>query len=184
MNDVLNKHRNRPSETVTTFPKRDVIVVLPYLGFQSEVVKRRLKSCVNKFYGFVNLRLIFQNTCRVKSFFPNKDRLNRSQKSKVVYRPICWDCELSVSAKQSDDCMTERWNILKPLRNWVTPPLLLIRDADHAISTGHNIKWDHFEVLAIGRCVLHCKIKETLFIRDLKPTLNDNVGSEKLWLYL
>ena len=93
MNDVLNKHRNRPSETVTTFPKRDVIVVLPYLGFQSEVVKRRLKSCVNKFYGFVNLRLIFQNTCRVKSFFPNKDRLNRSQKSKVVYRPICWDCE-------------------------------------------------------------------------------------------
>ena len=41
----------------------------------------------------------------------------------------------------------------------------------------------HFEVLASGRCDLHCKIKETLFIRDLKPTLNDNVGSEKLWLY-
>ena len=55
--------------------------------------------------------------------------------------------------------------------------------ADHAISTGHNIKWDHFEVLASGKCDFHCKIKETLFIRDLKPTLNDKVGSEKLWLY-
>ena len=54
---------------------------------------------------------------------------------------------------------------------------------DHAISAGHNIKWDHFEVLASGRCNLHCKIKETLFIRDLKPTLNDKVGSEQLWLY-
>ena len=52
--------------------------------------------------------------------------------------------------------------------------------ADHIISTGHNIKWDHFEVLASGCCDLHCKIKETLFIWDLKPTLNDNVGSEKL----
>ena len=51
--------------------------------------------------------------------------------------------------------------------------------ADHAISTGagHNIKWDH------GRCDLHCNIKETLFIRDLKLTLDDNVGSEKLWPY-
>ena len=30
---------------------------------------------------------------------------------------------------------------------------------------------------------MHCKIKESLFIRDLKPALNENVGSEKLYLY-
>ena len=29
----------------------------------------------------------------------------------------------------------------------------------------------------------HCKIKETLLIRDLKPALNENVGREKLYLY-
>ena len=56
MNDIFNKHRNSPSETVTTVPKRGVILELPYLGFQSEVFKRCLKSCVNKLYGFVNLR--------------------------------------------------------------------------------------------------------------------------------
>ena len=52
--------------------------------------------------------------------------------------------------------------------------------ADHAISTGHNIKWDHFEVLASGRCGLHCKIKETLFMRDLKPTLDDGVDKIRI----
>ena len=31
---------------------------------------------------------------------------------------------------------------------------------------------------------LQCKIKETLLIRDLKPALNENVGSEKLCLFL
>ena len=143
MNDVLNKHRNRPSETVTTDPKRDVILVLPYLGFQSEVFKRRIKSCVNKFYGFVNLRFTFQNTCRIKSFFPYKDRLNRSQKSKVVYRASCWDCDafytLSLSAKQSDDCMRERLSILKPLRKWVTPPLLLITQSPLATTSNGTI---------------------------------------------
>ena len=50
--------------------------------------------------------------------------------------------------------------------------------ADHSISTGHNIKLDHFEILANGRCDLQCKIKETLLIPHLKLALNENVGSE------
>ena len=55
--------------------------------------------------------------------------------------------------------------------------------ADHMTQTGHKIKWDHFDILATGQSDLHCKIKETLLIRDLKPALNENVGSEKLLLY-
>ena len=39
--------------------------------------------------------------------------------------------------------------------------------ADHIMSAGHNLKWDHFEILPT----------------DPKPTLNDNVSSEKLYLY-
>ena len=50
--------------------------------------------------------------------------------------------------------------------------------ADHVTSTGHNLKWDHFEILAKGRSDIHCKIKETLLIQELKPTLNDNVSNE------
>ena len=38
-------------------------------------------------------------------------------------------------------------------------------------------------VLARGRSDIHCKIKETLLIRDLKPALNENVGSEKLYFF-
>ena len=51
--------------------------------------------------------------------------------------------------------------------------------------TGHRIKWDHFDILATGQSDIHCKIKETLFFRDLKkPALNKNVDSEKLLLQL
>ena len=45
------------------------------------------------------------------------------------------------------------------------------------------VSWDHFEILATGRSDMHCKIKESLLIRDLKPALNENVGSEKPHLY-
>ena len=31
--------------------------------------------------------------------------------------------------------------------------------ADHVKVTGYNIKWDHFDILASGKTVQHCKIK-------------------------
>ena len=40
-----------------------------------------------------------------------------------------------------------------------------------------------FDILARGKSDTHCKIKETLLIRDLKPALNENTSSEKLYLY-
>ena len=55
--------------------------------------------------------------------------------------------------------------------------------ADHVTSTGHNLNWGHFEILAKGRSDTHYKIKETLLIQELKPTLNDTVSSVKLYLY-
>ena len=56
--------------------------------------------------------------------------------------------------------------------------------ADHTTSTGHSIKCgDHLEILATGRSGIHCRIKESLLVTDLKPSLNENVGSEKLFLY-
>ena len=54
--------------------------------------------------------------------------------------------------------------------------------ADHVKATGHNIKWDHFDILVKGKTNYHCKIKETL--KELEPAFNVNVGSEKLMLYL
>ena len=55
--------------------------------------------------------------------------------------------------------------------------------ADHMKTTGHNIKWDHFDILASGRTDFHRKIKETLLIQELQPSLNVNVSSKKLLLF-
>ena len=56
--------------------------------------------------------------------------------------------------------------------------------ADHVKTTGHCIKWDNFDILAKSKTDYHCKIKETLFIQELEPAFNVNVGSEKLMLSL
>ena len=151
---------------------------MPFLGSQSEVLARRVKSFVSKFYGFVNLRVIFNNTCGVKSFFPYKDRFSRSQRSKVVYRANCWACDsfyVGKTKRRLHDRKTEHFKVL-------TQDCHASALADHVTSTDHNIKWDLFYILATGKSDLQCKIKETLLIRELKPSLNENVGREQLFL--
>ena len=123
--------------------------------------------------------MYFQSAHRIKSFFPYKDKINRSQMSKVVYKASCWDCQDFYIGKTNVDCMTEKLNILKGSQ----VPVMQSAIADHVTPTSHNLKWDHFEILAKGRSDTHCKIKVTLLIQELKPTLNDNVRSEKLYLY-
>ena len=108
---VLNRQKNKSAEPIATVPKKNIFLVMPFLGSQSEVLARRVKSCVSKFYGFVNLRVTF-NTCKVKSFFPYKDRFSRSQRSKVCTGLIAGTAILSTLVKRNDDYTIGRLNIL------------------------------------------------------------------------
>ena len=99
--------------------------------------------------------------------------------AKIVYKAACWDCNdfyIGKTKRRLHDRKTEHFKAL--INGHHTSAL-----ADHVTSTGHSLKWDHFEVLAKGRSDTHCKIKETLLIKDLKPTLNEYVSSERLCLY-
>ena len=178
MNGVVNKHQNKPMDIITA-PKKEIFIVLPYLGIQSKIVTQQLKSCIYKFYGCCNLKITFRNTRRIKSFFPYKDKLSRSLRSKVVYKASCWNCNdyyIGKTKRQLHDRKTEHFKAL-------TSNSHSSAIADHMTQTGHRIKWDYFDILATGKSDIHCKIKEALLIRDLKPVLNENFGSEKLLLY-
>ena len=50
--------------------------------------------------------------------------------------------------------------------------------ADHVKATGHNIKWDHFDILAKGKTDYHCKIKETL------SQLSTSTSEVKSWCFI
>jgi len=99
--------------------------------------------------------------------------------SKVVYRAVCWDCNAFYIGKTKRRLYDRKTEYFKAL----TSTNYACAVADHMTLTGHRRKWDHFDILATGRSDVHCKIKETLLIRDLQPALNENVGSEKLLLY-
>ena len=55
--------------------------------------------------------------------------------------------------------------------------LIYVKTADH------NIKWDHFDILASGKTDFYCKVKETLFIQELQPALNANVSVKSFYIF-
>ena len=146
--NVRNRNGNKRDVPVPVVPKKDVIILLPYLGLQSNQISKRLKSCIYQFYSAcVNLKIIFQNTCRIKSFFSHNDCLNRSQRSKVIYKACCWDCNdfyFGKTNRRLHDSKTEHFKSLT--KNDHSSAI-----AYHVTATGHNIKWDHFEILASGK---------------------------------
>ena len=178
-NHVLSRQTNKPAEPIATARKKDIFLALPFLGSQSEVLANVSNLVLVNFMVLSTLGL-FLIILAGLSFFPYKDRFSRSQRSKVVYRANCWDCDsfyVGKTKRRLHDRKTEHFKAL-------TQDCHAFALADHVISTGHDIKWDHFNILAAGKSDFQRKMKETLLISELKPSLNENVGSEKLFLYL
>ena len=67
-------------------PKKEILLVVRSLLTLFRVAKQN-------YYKQLKAWVIFQNTHGIKSLFPYKDRLNRSQMFKVVYKASCWDCQ-------------------------------------------------------------------------------------------
>ena len=126
MNDVVNRNRNKPKDPITTVHKKDVFIFLPYLGLHSKFITKKLKSCIYKFYGCINLKIIFRNTHRINSLL-----------SKVVYKASCWDCDdfyIGKTKRRLHDRKTEHFKALS--ENCQTSAI-----ADHTILNGIILKF-------------------------------------------
>ena len=68
----VNRQQNRPKQPITTVPKKEVFLILPYLGLQSRILTKQVKAYINKCYGWFDLRVFSKATHRVSLFFPTK----------------------------------------------------------------------------------------------------------------
>ena len=115
---------------VSTFSKNIVFVIKADCRTSTEINP--------KLYGCIDLRVIYQSARRIKSFFPYKDIINRSQVSKVVYKASCWDCQdfyIGKTKRRLHDRKTEHFK-------GITSTCHASAIADHVTSTGHNLKHD------------------------------------------
>ena len=71
---------------ISTVRKKELKIILLYLGKMSEIVKTRLSKTMNKHMKFCKLTVIFQTNNRVRNYFRFKDFIPETLGSSLIYK--------------------------------------------------------------------------------------------------
>ena len=86
-NFLNKKFLNTP--VTLTVKKKELFIVLPYLGNLSLALRTRLQNSINKNLPFCKIKVIFKSTTRLSKFFRFKDKMPFNLRSNVVYEFSC-----------------------------------------------------------------------------------------------
>ena len=75
-----------------TVNKKQLLTVLPFLGGQSFLVRKRLQSCIRNTIPYCSLRIVFQSKTRRSSLFRFKDIIPKEISSHLEYKFTCSCC--------------------------------------------------------------------------------------------
>ena len=113
---ILNYHINNFTTKRTTVhnitegpKKKDIILTLQYLGQNSYRTAGKLQRIIHSLHSHVNLKTIFTSSSTLCKHFLYKDKLQTTQRAKVVYKFSCLDCDASYIGK-TKRTMAERKN--------------------------------------------------------------------------
>ena len=75
-----------------TLEKKELFVVLPYLGILSLALRTRLHNIIKKNFPFCKMKVIFKSTVRLSNFIRFNDKVSFNLRSNVVYKFSCGIC--------------------------------------------------------------------------------------------
>ena len=81
----LNKRLTEKPVTLTA-DKKDLVIVLSFLGELSLDLRTRLRNSISKSLPFCKIRVIFKSSTRISNFFQFKDKMPYCLRSNVVYK--------------------------------------------------------------------------------------------------
>ena len=87
----LDKRLTEKPVTLTA-EKKDLVIVLAFLGKVSLDLRTQLKNSISKTLPFCKIRVIFKSSTRISNFFQFKDKMPYCLRSNVVYKFSCGRC--------------------------------------------------------------------------------------------
>ena len=168
-------------------PKKEVLIILPFLGKLSLEIRKRLGKIVSSRIPACQLKVIFQSPKRLRHLFTVKDRIPINLCSYILYRYKCQDCNVLYYGK------TDRHFHVRACEHlgishltgaaYKTPQITAV--SQHVTSSKHNADLLDFEIIGKERSRSSFKLllKESLLIARDRPTLNKSIKSFPLELF-
>ena len=88
---ILNK-LYKPKVVELTAAKKELILVLRYLGQQSFEIRNTVQCCLKKNAPVFNMKVVLQSRKRIPMLFPFKDKIIKMLHSNLVYKFKCNIC--------------------------------------------------------------------------------------------
>ena len=180
---LMKRFKVKP--TVHTVEKKDVFLLLPYLGTSSLTLRTNLIKLFSRSLSFCKIRVVFKSSNRLGNYFNFKDKIPTSLISGVVYRYKCGRCNSAYIGKTKrywEKRLSEHLSIsaltgkpLKCFKEW--PPMT------HSKKCGSDYSRENFSFICRENNDFLLKIKESITIYQSKPSLNIQGESVKLYLY-
>ena len=168
-----------------TFPKKDVLIVLPFLGQFSLNLRSRLYNCFNKTLPQCNIKVIFQSKNRLSNLFRFKDSIAKELRSPVAYKFMCSNCNI-FHYGETERHLNVRFGEHLSLSTLTGKRINNNKKStvkDHGLFFNHVGSFKDFSILTYESNPFTFLIKEALLVSRDKPHLNKQVKSIPLQLF-
>ena len=175
-------------EPVHTVPKKELTMIMPFLGTTSWNVKKSLIRSFRKILPFCNLRITFKTSKRLSSCFLVKDKLPKSLTSGVIYRFTCSECNLRYigSTKRFWEKRLEEHTHISARTGQPLNGVQVFTPMQHVKSGACQapVTRGSFEIIGREKDPYLLLVKESIFISKERPVLNNNKTSVPLHLFI
>lgn len=170
-------------------PKFPLYIKFPYIGYPSSLLKSDISKCLSKFYPQVSPKFIFINGNTIGKFFRFKDRLPPLLQSNVVYSYTCPSCMEGAYIGCTSRLLRTRicghmgvsHRTLLPLSTKEPSPIRA-----HSVTCKNSIKFSDFKIIKqvpSDKSSFSLLCLESLFIKNLKPSLNSDTSAIPLHIF-
>ena len=173
-----------PKKVIPAVPKKELFIVLPYLGTLSSNLKRKLRTCFKYSLPQCNIKVILKSTNRLSSLFRFKDVIPKELQSHLVYKFSCGNCNITYYGKTERhlDVRSSEHKCISHLtgkRVECKPSAVL----DHLLLHNHDSDFNDSTILCRDNNGFRLSLKESILISRDSPVLDKNTASVPLLLF-
>ena len=150
----------------------------------SQIVKAKLTKTMNKKMKFCKLRVIYQINNRPRNYFQFKDFVPETLWSSLIYTFSCRICTASyIDNTYRNFKGFHKYQGVHPRTGKPVKGNLSISVRDNLVVCDHNILHEDFKFLGKESNRYLLELKESLFIKKDKSSLNKNLYTQELLLF-
>ena len=173
-----------PKVPVPTVSRKEIIMVMPYLGHMSIILKRDILQLVRKFYPAADVKVIFKRGFQISNMFNFKDRFPLKCSSGVVYYINCSKCgQRAAYIGKTINTLYERFYGSNGHLNPKTISSALLDHISESQDPDCEFKFDDIKILDTSSVDYRLRIVESLYLKFEKQSLNTQEYSFPLKLF-